>query len=621
MGIDATAAVHRGSGGPGLGTLRRRGQRVWPRGGRGAAVSRARTASQHTTRFGAARAPRGLAGHGLVVALGLVLVCLAPAASAQAAGGRTIRSAAANQHRQQAKRSAALPATGYFTTVHEHGHWYFVTPTGQLFFSTGVDHVASDPDTDQTTEQCPYCETIQSQYPNTEAWASATAAQLRSWGFNSLGPFSDDSEFAGQMPYSVQLSMASGDDWFAPSFVTNADEVAATQVAPLADDPDLIGWYTDSELTWGPDIDNQNTELQDYLELPAGSPGLAVAQQYVGRPDAFLYALATRYFQVTTAAIRTYDPHHLILGVKAEGQYIQPQLLEAAGHYVSVFSIDDYALQPGYAAGIHGLWPQYLRVTSNFADFEKYAKIPIMVAEYSFIGETAQTPDTVPGVYAVYPTQAQRALAYASYIAPLYEHAPWVVGDEWFEYVDEPQGGRVPDGEDDNFGLVNVQNQPYDALVTQMEIMHSMAPDRLAQSGAMCDAWVRSAEHRRVHGNHAPGDLSPRRPRNHSGGRHPGTGLQRRRAGRGRKARVQVQHRGRRAAPGPAPAQHHGNRHRRAPCIGHLHGDHRGHRLDRARVGDGHPDPLPRRRGTWVSRRPPRVSIPSVCAALFHSHR
>jgi len=423
-----------------------------------------------------------------LIALGLVFVVLAPAAGAQAAGSRPARSGAPAQ---SGRRSTAFTATGYFTTVHEHGRWFFVTPTGQPFFSTGVDHVTSDPDTDQTTGQCPYCETIQSQYPSTAAWETATLAQLRSWGFNSLGPFSDDSEFAGQMPYTVQLSMASGDDWFAPSFVTNADEVAATQVAPLAGDPNLIGWYTDSELAWGPDITNENTELQDYLGLPAGSPGLAVAREYAGRPNEFLYALATRYFRVTTAAIRMYDPHHLVLGVKAEGQYIQPQLLEAASHYVNVFSIDDYTLQPGFARGIHALWPQYLPVTANFANFEEYAKIPIMVAEYSFIGETPQTPDTIPGVYATYPTQAARALAYAHYMAPLYEDAPWVVGDEWFEYVDEPQGGRVPDGENNNFGLVNVENQPYDDLVTQMEVMHSIAPDRLVRSGTMCDAWAR----------------------------------------------------------------------------------------------------------------------------------
>ncbi len=208
------------------------------------------------------------------------------------------------------------------------------------------------------------------------------------------------------MPYSVQLGMASGDDWFAPSFVTNADQVAATQVAPLADDPNLIGWYTDSELDWGPNGGDLDTQLAHYLALPAGSPGLAVAQQYVGNPNGFVYALATRYFQVTTAAIRMYDPHHLILGVKAEGQEIQPQLLEAASPYVDVFSIDDYQLMPGFAQIIDKIWPQYLPVTATFNNFETYVKRPIMVAEYSFIGTTPQTPDTVPGVYAVYPDQA-----------------------------------------------------------------------------------------------------------------------------------------------------------------------------------------------------------------------
>ncbi len=314
--------------------------------------------------------------------------------------------------------------------------------------------------------------------------------QLRSWGFNSLGPFTDTGTFASLMPYSVQLSMASGNDWFAASFATHADQVAASQVAPLANDRNLIGWYTDSELRWGPDINTNQPLLDDYLALPAGSPGLAVAQQYVGNPNGFVYALATRYFQVTTAAVRMYDPNHLILGVKAEGQYIQPELLEAASHYVDVFSIDDYQLQPGFAQGIDGLWPQYLPVTPTFSNFEQYlGSTPIMVAEYSFIAKTPQTPNTVPGVLAVYPDQPARAAAYTDYVAPLYENAPWVVGDEWFEYVDEPQGGRF-DGENNNFGVVDVENQPYQDLVTQLEIMHSIAPDRAYQTGPTCDSWA-----------------------------------------------------------------------------------------------------------------------------------
>jgi hypothetical protein len=295
------------------------------------------------------------------------------------------------------------------------------------------------------------------------------------------------------MPYSVQLGMASGDDWFAPSFVTNADEVAATQVAPLADDPNLIGYYTDSELDWGPNGSDTQTMLAQYLALPAGSPGLAEAQKYVGNPNGFVSALAHRYFSVTTAAIRKYDTHHLILGVKAEAQEIQPQLLEAAQPYVDVFSIDDYDLMPGFAQAVDKIWPQYLPVTATFSNFEKYVKRPIMVGEYSFIAHTPQTPDTVPGLYDVFANQQDRATAYSDYIAPLYEDSPWVVGDEWFEYVDEPQGGRF-DGENNNFGVVDVENQPYADLVKQMEILHSIAPDRVDETGRRCDSWAEGTD-------------------------------------------------------------------------------------------------------------------------------
>ena len=126
-------------------------------------------------------------------------------------------------------------------------------PQGEPFYASGIDTVAPDGSgTDQTTGQCPYCQTVAADFPNLGAWAPSTVSQLRSWGFNSLGGYSDDADLGSQMPYEVQLSMASGDDWFAPSFVTNADQVAATQVAPLANDPNVIGYFTDSELDWGP---------------------------------------------------------------------------------------------------------------------------------------------------------------------------------------------------------------------------------------------------------------------------------------------------------------------------------------------------------------------------------
>jgi hypothetical protein len=396
----------------------------------------------------------------------------------------------------------SFQATGYFHVAQgSDGRWWLVTPTGQPFYSTGIDHVSAAPDTDQVTGQCPYCETIDNEYPDpddpgtldTQAWANATVSRLRSWGFNTIGPFSDVSTFASKMAYTVQLSMASGDDWFAASFKQHADEVAATQVAPLADDPNLIGYFTDSELNWGPNESSNQTLLQDYLALPVGSPGHAVAEKYVGNPNGFTYALALRYFQVTTAAIRKYDPHHLILGVKAESNDVPPQLLKAARHYVNVFSIDDYQLLPGLAAIAPKIWPEYLPVESNFANFEQYVKRPIMIAEYSFRSVTALTPSTVPWIYPTYPTQTKRAQAYTKYIGTVYQSAPWVVGDDWFEYVDEPYNGRTGDGENSNFGVVNVDNQPYEPLVDAMTLMHTATPEAAVATGRQCDSWTSGA--------------------------------------------------------------------------------------------------------------------------------
>ena len=58
---------------------------------------------------------------------------------------------------------------------------------------------------------------------------------------------------------------------------------------------DQVGGQNDFPLqSDGTDNPQPFSALDDYLALPAGSPGLAVAQQYVGDPNGFLSALATR---------------------------------------------------------------------------------------------------------------------------------------------------------------------------------------------------------------------------------------------------------------------------------------------------------------------------------------
>jgi len=419
--------------------------------------------------------------------VGLLLVVMAtsiPFAAVQA-GAKTKAS------------TTPFASTGYFSTGQYKGHWYLVTPQGQPFYADGVDHVSASGDVDKVTHQCPYCQAIAANYPSAAAWQTATLARLRSWGFNSLGPYSDNSTLGTQIPFTVELSLANGDivssgnDFFAPSFVTQVDANAAAAIPQWATNPNVIGYFTNSELNWGPPVNNA---LDDYLALPAGSPGRTVAQQYVGNPEGFVTALATRYFEVTSAALKMYDTHHLNLGVKAEGQEVDPALLEAARPYVDVFSVEDYQLLAGFAGAVANLWPQYLPVQPNLANFFKYANKPIMIGEEAEIATGPQDPNTDPGIYLVSPNQPARAAATGAFLAPLYQDAPWMVGDEWFEYTDEPVGGRTGNGENNNFGLVNVADQPYPELTTQMSSMHSILPDRLLQTGPTCDSWVRNPD-------------------------------------------------------------------------------------------------------------------------------
>ncbi len=397
-----------------------------------------------------------------------------------------------------------FPATGYFSTGQDKkGRWYLVTPQGNPFYASGIDDVSIyGSGTDRVTGQNPYFNWEQSQYPSTAAWATATVAQLRSWGFNTLGPYSDNADLGSQMPYEVQLSMAGLDnDLFDPSFVTQADQVAATQVAPLANDPNVIGYFTDTELDWGPLLGSGSctytTALACYLSLPAGSPGQVEAEKYNNPPNAsaFLLDLADHYFSVTTAAIRMYDTHHLILGVKAEGQEIEPNLLKAAAaNGVNVFSIEDYVLWPGFdqAAQKFGTnqGAPYLAVDPNLADLAADFNGPFMIGEYSFMAYQPQTPDTLPGIYEVAPDQPTRTSEYENFVAPLYEDAPWMIGDDWFQYVDEPANGRTGDGENDNFGLVDVNGNPYADLVAGTQLMHNTVANRKLDSGPICDSWA-----------------------------------------------------------------------------------------------------------------------------------
>lgn len=396
-----------------------------------------------------------------------------------AAWGWTAAAAAGVPQRPAQPPSLVFRATGFFRTAAARGRWWLVTPEGRPFYANGIDHVTATPDDDRKTGRCPYCDAIAGGYPDLDAWTDATVERLRAWGFNTLGAWSDVDRFASRMPYTVLLDMASGDDWFSPAFAANAAAIAAGTVAPRRDDPNLLGWYLDSELRWGPDWRAQRALLDDYLALPPGSPGRTVAEHHKGEPDKFLRLLARRYFRVTTAAVRAQDPNHLILGTKMITQLTPRTVLREARRYVDVLTVDDYTLLPGLDQLIQQTWGPFVARAPTLAEFHTVTRRPVMVAEYSFRAADSGVPNSWPPIFPVYATQQDRADAYAAYVEQL-RQGPWVVGDFWFELVDEPGGGRF-DGEDSNFGVLSTGDVPWQTLVDRMTVVHAASPDHFVQ--------------------------------------------------------------------------------------------------------------------------------------------
>jgi hypothetical protein len=402
-------------------------------------------------------------------------------------------------------------ATGYFRVVERAGVWWLVTPEGHAFLSKGVNHVNFRADTAPQLGYAPYERAVQAKYGSQEAWAKAVVARLRGWGFNTLGAWSSPSTFDQNMPYTINLNLATraGADWlkgavgdFFTAEFENKMQAACEQLCrPHARDPWLLGYFTDNELRWGADWRGKQSLLEEYLRFPEGAAGrraaLAFLQQKYGdiaalnrawgtslahweeltgreptsgdaaRQDqaAWQETVARRYFVSCKGAIHRADPNHLILGCRFAGQAAEP-VLRGLRDYVDVVSFNNY----GQTTPVEALQRIHL-ITGR----------PLMLTEFSFKAMDSGLPNT-KGAGRPVATQADRAEAFAGYVQGLMDLPP-VVGFHWFEHADEPKEGRF-DGENSNYGVVTIEDRPWEVLVRRMTEVNAGLEARHARSAA-----------------------------------------------------------------------------------------------------------------------------------------
>lgn len=394
-------------------------------------------------------------------------------------------------------------ATGFFHVEKIGDVWWIIDPEGNIFLSKGVNAINFQGDYSPSLGYSPYNRALLRKYGNPETWARNTVTRLREYGFNTIGAWSSEELYTLGMPYTIILNIAAkaGAEWvsgkitdfFSEDFEKVADKVAGEMCSPRKDDPYLLGYFTDNELRWSPDWRSPKHLFDEYLALDRNAPGKRALVNYLEEkyrnieelnkkwgtrfsyfedilgiytvpvsssidPDrlGFLEVVSRRYFQVCHDAIRRYDPNHVILGCRFA--FKPPdEVLKGCIGYVDVVSINNYGWEPPIndLRAIHFL-----------------TGLPVMITEFSFKAMDSGLPNT-RGAGSPLATQKDRAERFEKYVNKLLSE-PYVVGYHWFQYADQPAQGRF-DGENSNFGLVNIEDEPWTILVTRATVVNLKA--------------------------------------------------------------------------------------------------------------------------------------------------
>jgi len=425
-------------------------------------------------------------------------------------------------------RVLLAPASGWFRTQKVCNRWWLVTPDGHPFYSIGVNSLRYGGSAGQTSGVDAYRETLDSIYESQEAFALVAADRLRQWGFNTAGSWSHHALFADLLPFTINLHLSGGDwqsgevaDWFDPAWTDSIGTIITNDVLPWVEEPRLLGYYLDNEMRWGPDHRGRETLLQLYLQLPSDAPGKAIAvdllldelgdvsgvngalgTEFQTRDDllaevddwralddgesaeadrvttAFLELAAEHYFSTTTAAIRAADPNHMIIGNREVSVSTRVEIYLAAAPHVDVLSINNYVFTYGVGNAAltlsGGLDPaNYFTLLHGLVD------LPMLITEFGFRALDSGLPNSWPPIYPVWSYQEDRAREFAFYARGAHQ-TPWLVGYHWFAWADQPAEGRF-DGEDNNWGLVNEQDEPYTVVTDEMAVVNPEIWDLLRE--------------------------------------------------------------------------------------------------------------------------------------------
>jgi len=404
---------------------------------------------------------------------------------------------------RQPERGAGAP----FSVRKEETGWWLVSPEGRNFFSLGVCCIHQGTARETFDPENPGY-TAWQHYDTPAAWADATLRRLRSWGFTTVGGWSDFDTLRKSREQTLWLApvlhigSTAGAPWWDMWDAKNIgrmEEVARMKILPLRDDPRVLGYYSDNELGWwnatlwkmtleqpassgqrqrliqllrevyqndwskllqdfDPEKANSWRQLQrgGMLYLKSGGNGIHVMRRFLG-------LLAERYYQLMRDIIRKYDTRALFLGDRYQSFYY-PEVARASARYIDVSS-----------SNLNASWNDGTFLRCYLDTLHALTGKTVLVSEFYLAATNNRSGNrNTQGIYPVVATQRERAEAARATLVAL-TRLPYVLGADWFQFFDEPRHGRE-DGENFNFGLVDIQDRPYEETTA---LFASLKPEQL----------------------------------------------------------------------------------------------------------------------------------------------
>jgi glyoxylase-like metal-dependent hydrolase (beta-lactamase superfamily II) len=373
--------------------------------------------------------------------------------------------------------AASCGGDGFYSLVQRDGVWWFESPDGDELVSLGVNHVepvllASAQNRDVFAKRYGadlFDENGAAVVGSAAAarWMADSVAQLRGWGFNSLGVHNPIPQ--REMPYVAKFRPLPLDGWeglerryadpFSPATAAYLKKAASVWCAKNARDPLILGVSFNDMPIWrtsparihewvrfvmglGPDAPGKRRWVQ---LLQRSYPGPVAAAAAYGAPartwdellaftewgdprapwlayrdaNAFLPEIADAWYGAIGGAIRSCDPNHVILGDKLEGAADLPTwLYPIVGRHFDAAYIQWYATAD--------------RQEAKLAELHAATGEPILMGDSSFShpNENVAAPK---GVHVG--TERKVGKAYARYLRAMMRK-PYVVGWHFCGYIE-----------------------------------------------------------------------------------------------------------------------------------------------------------------------------------------